>query len=270
MGLGPKLGTGPIAVVGAAGAGAHSKARMYELKLPVFEGPLDLLLQLIEKEELDITTVSLVQVTDQYLDHLRSLESMDAEALAEFIAVGARLLYLKSRALLPRPAEPEEEEEPEEEDVGEELARLLVEYKAYKEAAGSLREMEEKGWHAYPRLAAPPEVPLPSGLERVTLRRLLKIVQEALKKQPEEPEGAFEREEVTVQQKVEEILSAVASEGKASFRRLVTACRSRLEIVVAFLAVLELIKAQRVQADQEELFGDILLVPLTPQGDGTS
>jgi segregation and condensation protein A len=183
---------------------------MYELRLPVFEGPLDLLLQLIEKEELDITSLSLVQVTDQYLTHLRSLEDIDADALAEFIAIGAKLLFLKSRALLPRAPEAEEEE-PTAEEVGEELARLLREYKRFKEAAGSLREMDERGWHAYPRLAAPPEVPLPSGLERVTLRRLVKILQEALKRQPAEPEGAIEREEITVQQKVDEILSTVAS-----------------------------------------------------------
>jgi segregation and condensation protein A len=242
---------------------------MYELKLPVFEGPLDLLLQLIEREELDITTVSLLQVTDQYLAHLRSLKEIDADALAEFVAIGAKLLYLKSRALLPRSPEAEEEE-PTAEEVGDELARLLVEYRQFKQVAGGLREIEESGLRAYPRLAAPPDVSLPSGLESVTLRKLLKIVQEALKRQPAEPEGAIEREEITVQHKVEEIQSALASEGRASFRRLMSACRSRLEIVVAFLAVLELIKAQRVQAKQDELFGDILLVPLTPQVAGAS
>ncbi len=258
MGLGPTPGAGPIGILIA---GERSEARMHELKLPVFEGPLDLLLQLIEKEELDITTVSLVEVTDQYLAYVHSQKEIDADALADFVAIGAKLLYLKSRALLPRPPEAEEEQ-PTAEEVGDELARLLAEYRRFKEAAGSLREMEEKGWHAYPRLAAPPEVPMPSGLERVTLKKLLKIVQEALKRQPAEPEGAIEREEITIQGKVEEIQSALASEGRASFRRLVSACRSRLEIVVAFLAVLELIKSQRVQAKQDELFGDILLVPL--------
>jgi segregation and condensation protein A len=239
----------------------QAERSMYELKLPVFEGPLELLLQLIEKEELDITTVSLVQVTDQYLEHLRSLEETDADALADFISIGAKLLLLKSRALLPQQPGAEEEE-PSAEEVGEELTRLLEEYRLFRQAAGDLREMEDRGWRAYPRLAAPPEVELPTGLERVTLRRLLKIVQETLSRHPAEPEGAIEREEITIQQKLEEIESTLAAHGRASFRRLMEACRSRVEIIVSFLAVLELIKAQRVEAEQVELFGDILLVPL--------
>ena len=116
-------------------------APAFQLQLPVFEGPLDLLLHLIEREEMDITAVSLVQVTDQYLSHLRSGQQIDATALAEFIAIGARLLYLKSRALLPQPAVDEEEEE----ELGDDLVQRLREYRRYKEAAGTLREIEEMG-----------------------------------------------------------------------------------------------------------------------------
>ena len=238
---------------------------MFELRLPVFEGPLDLLLHLLEKEELDITTVSLVQVTDQYLSYLRSLEEINLDALADFVAVGARLLYMKSRALLPREAGVEGEAA---EERGEDLAQLLIEYRRYKEAAAALREREERGLRAYPRLAPPPEVPLPSGLERVTLRKLTRILRQALSRHPPEPEGTIEREEVTVRQKVEEILAALARRASLSFRRLVMACRSRLEVVVSFLAVLELIKADRLRAEQTELFGDIILVALEEDSDG--
>jgi len=234
---------------------------MFELKLSVFQGPLDLLLQLIEREELDITTVSLAQVTDQYWAYLHPASGLDPEALAEFIAIGARLLYIKSRALLPElRARPREEEK---EDVGEALAEMLVEYKRFREAAETFRDLEERGQRAYPRLAPPKGVLLPPGLQGVTLEGLLSIFQEALSRQfAEEPaEGAIPREPVTVDEKMEKVLAAVAhGRGRASFRALVEACTSRMEVIVVFLAVLELMKAGRISAEQEESFGDIVLV----------
>jgi len=234
---------------------------VFEIKLPVFEGPLDLLLHLLEKEELDITSVSLVQVTDQYMSHLHAMEQINIDVLADFIAIGAKLLLLKSRALLPQEAGAPEEGE--EEDVGEELTRLLIEYRRFKEAASALRDREEQGLRSYPRLSNPPELPLSSGLDRVTLRKLSRIFREALQRlPPEEEEGTIQRQEVGVQQKVGEILAALAEKGHVSFRRVVSTCRSRLEVVVSFLAVLELIKAQRIAAYQEGLFGDISLRPL--------
>ena len=235
---------------------------MFELKLPVFEGPLDLLLHLIEKEELDITTVSLVQVTDQYLAQLRSFEGINLDALADFVSIGAKLIYLKSRALLPRTPEEEEEEAAEEEEVGRELTEMLKEYRQFKEVATVLRAIEDEGLHAYPRLAAPPEVPLPSGLDRVSLDRLLALFREALNRLPEEPATGIERSKFTVRQKIEEIDSALKREKRLSFRSIVLACRSRVEVIVSFMAVLELIKGLRASAEQGELFGDIALVAL--------
>ena len=235
---------------------------MFELKLPVFEGPLDLLLHLIEKEELDITTVSLVQVTDQYLAQLRSLEGINLDALADFVSIGAKLIYLKSRALLPRPPAEEEEQAAEEEEVGRELTEMLKEYRRFKEVATVLRAIEDEGLRAYPRLAPPPDVPLPAGLHKVTLDRLLALFREALDRLPAEPSIGIERSAVTVRQKLEEIETALKRTGRLSFRSLVSACRSRVEVIVSFMAVLELIKNLRVSAEQEELFGDIALVAL--------
>jgi segregation and condensation protein A len=243
---------------------APSAHDVFEIRLPVFEGPLDLLLHLLEKEELDITSVSLVQVTDQYMSHLHALDEINMDVLADFIAVGAKLLLLKSRALLPQ--EPVAPEEGEEEDVGEELARLLIEYRRFKEAASALREREEQGLRSYPRLGGSPEVPLSLGLDRVTLRKLSRIFREALQRLPAEEEGIINRQEVSIREKVEEILAALVERGQLSFRHLVSACRSRLEVVVSFLAVLELIKSSRLRAEQSELFGDIRL--LAP-GDAT-
>lgn len=233
---------------------------MFELKLPVFEGPLDLLLHLIEKEELDITTVSLVQVADQYLAHLQSMRAVSLDALADFVTIGAKLIYLKSRALLPRQPDAEEEE-PSVEEVGRELTEMLQEYRRFKEVAAVLRTIEDEGLHAYPRIAPPPDVPLPTGLKKVTLDRLLDLFQEALRRYPAAP-PTVERERVTVRQKMEEIEAQMRSKRRMSFRSLISTCGSRMEVVVAFLAVLELIKALRVSAEQSEMFGDISLVAI--------
>lgn len=236
----------------------RATANGFKIQLPVFEGPLDLLLYLIEREELDITAVSLVQVTDQYLAYLRSGEQIDAAALAEFIAIGAKLLYLKSKALLPKPVFEDEEEE----DIGDDLVQRLREYKRFKEAAGLLRRIEEEGRRAYPRLAPPTGVPLPTGLNGVTLDLLLRLVQEALERQrAQEPaERLVERQEVSVEEKIAELTDLVARRRTVSFRRFIAACRSRVEVIVAFLAVLELIKLLRLRAEQAEAFGDIQLV----------
>jgi len=239
---------------------------VFELKLSAFQGPLDLLLHLIEREELDITAISLAQVTDQYWAYLRSAEGLDLEALAEFIAVGARLLYIKSRALLPD-LRPRPREESKGEDVGESLARMLVEYKRFREAAEAFRDLEERGRRAYPRLApSSPNLPRPPGLKGVTLESLLDIFQEALARKPAEPETeAIERETVTVEEKMEAVMAAVAAgSGKTSFRALVEECSSRLEIIVVFLAILELIKAGSLRAVQRARFRDISLVASAP------
>ena len=234
-------------------------AAAFQLQLPVFEGPLDLLLYLIEREELDITAVSLVQVTDQYLSYLHAGEQIDAAALAEFIVVGARLLYLKSRALLPRPPADDELLE----DVGDDLVQRLREYRRFKEAAATLRAIEEQGLHAYPRLAPPPALPLPTGLDGVTIDLLMDIVREALQRQPEEPpEVIVERHVITVEQKLAELSAALQRGKRLSFRAFISTCRSRIEVIVAFLAVLELINTLSLRAEQDGLFGDISLVAL--------
>ena len=235
----------------------------FQLQLPVFEGPLDLLLYLIEREELDITAVSLVQVTDQYLSHLRSGEQVDATALAEFIATGTRLLLLKSRALLPQPPSDDEDVE----ELGEDLVQRLREYRRFKEAAGMLQDIEAEGLRTYPREAPPPELPLPTGLDGVTLDLLAEIVREVLERQPvEEPEVIVEREELTVEEMVAELTQALQRQSQVSFRSFISSCRSRLEVIVAFIAVLELIKALRLEAAQDAPFGDISLVALAPAG----
>jgi segregation and condensation protein A len=235
---------------------------MLELKVDGFSGPLDLLLDLIEREQLDITALSLAQVADQYWRHVESNGGLEPDALADYILVGSKLLYIKSCALLPSASPPKEELRLDEGDAAAELARMVEEYKRFRDAAEVLGELEEKGQRGYTRLAPGKEVPLPPGLEGVTLDGLMHAVREALARKPPEPEEAvIEIEPVTVDEKIGELSLALESaRGRLAFRPLLAACETRTEIVVLFLAVLEMIKGGRLWAEQRRPFGDITLV----------
>lgn len=236
------------------------QAEGFQLALPIFEGPLDLLLHLIEREELDITNIALVQVADQYMDFIRQQEQINLDALADFIYIGARLLLLKSRALLPRPETPDESLS-EYGDPTDDLARQLREYKLFKEAAGQLRSIEQAGVHSYPRVAPPPEMPPPLGLDGVTLDLLRDLVEEALTRVPETaPEPVIRPHRITVREKVAHIRDRILEHRRLSFRELMRECQTRMEIIVSFMAVLELIKSRVLDAEQDTAFADISLV----------
>jgi len=225
--------------------------------LEVFEGPLDLLLQLIQRRELDITAVALAQVTDQYLEYVRRLEEVDPGALAEFLVVAAKLILIKSRALLPQPPSIEDEEE---EDPAEELARRLIEYRKFKAVAESLQARESQGLRAYVRTAAPVRPGQLFNLEGVSLDDLVIAFQQALELHPT---LAVSEEvaplTVSIDDQIRVILDRVTRAGEISFNRFLAGAASRLEVIVSFLALLELIKQKRVTVRQEELFGEIVV-----------
>jgi segregation and condensation protein A len=232
----------------------------YTIHLPVYEGPLDLLLELIERAELDITKVSLAQVTDQYLEYIRELRELDIENLASFLVIAARLIQIKSESLLPRPPL----REPGEEDPGDALARQLVAYKRYKQVAIMLSEREQAGLRSYLRISTPVRIIEPKlDLEGITLEDLYAAMIEVLEQQPEPDrlERAVEIPQVRVRDKIVAIVRSIRRIGKLSFKSLVKTARSRLEIVISFIAVLELIKQRQVEATQDELFGDIEVKP---------
>jgi segregation and condensation protein A len=236
-----------------------------QLTLPYFEGPLDLLLHLIEREELDITAVTLVSVADQYLQILRQQEQVNLDALADFIWIGARLLLIKSRALLPKP--PADEIADDEDDDAGDLARQLMEYKLFKEAAGQLRDIERAGMRSYPRIAPPPELPPPPGLDGVTLDLLRQMVETALTRTPPEKEHhhVIRPHKFTVREKIDYLRGRLTADGRVSFRAVIEACETRMEIIVSFMAVLELIKSRLLEAMQDATFSDIVLVPADDQ-----
>ncbi len=251
-------GEGPESAAEPSSAEAGSEG--FVLHLQVFDGPLDLLLHLIEREELDITEVSLLAVTEQYLRQLRATEHMDLAALAEFVAMGARLLLLKSRALLPRDEREEEQDTADGPDPAG-LIAALQEFQRYKRAAEHLRELEDAHRTGYRREASPPAVQLPSGLDEVTLDALAGFFREVLERLPEDEEiPEVEREPVRLADSVASLSAVLKSDGRASFRQWVGSARSRVEVVVGFLAVLELIKEGFLLARQSDAFGDIELV----------
>lgn len=237
----------------------------YQVTLPIFEGPLDLLLHLIERQELDITQVSLAQVTNQYLDHLARIEERDPDRLADFLVVAAKLLLIKSRALLPQPSAPPE---PDEDDIGEDLVRQLIEYKKFKEAANWLGTMEEGGLRSYVRVGGPPPVERTIDLGDVSLTDLLAAVREVLAIKPPMPSvnGAVSPITITIANQMELIEHKAALGSPVSFRHLLEAATTRLEVIVTLLALLELVKQLRVVMRQDRRFGDIWIEEGTAAG----
>jgi segregation and condensation protein A len=226
----------------------------YNVTIPVYEGPLDLLLQLIEHAELDITAVSLAQVTDQYLAYIRQMQ-VPANEISAFLIVAAKLLQIKSEALLPRSSVREAGEE----DLGEALARQLQVYKRFKELANWLDEREARHLRTYLRIAPPLKIEGRLDLSDTSLADLLAAAEAIL------AEGADKQAlgtiisapRITIREKITLIAERLGIHSKATFNSLLGQKPSRLEVVVTFLALLELIKRYRVAAHQMGLFTDI-------------
>jgi segregation and condensation protein A len=233
---------------------------MPEIRLPVFEGPLDLLLHLIERDDLDITAVSLVAVTDQFLKAVHEGDDVDPQALAEFVAIGAKLIYLKSRALLPRAPE-EEAPSLEEDEVGRELVDLLLEYRRFSEITDILQGRQETGLRVYSRMAPAPMLPNhDTGLSEVTMEALCAIMVDVLARTPPEPKAVLPRDGITLVQRIGDFRDRLRRHGRFSFRQMISECDSRLEVIISFMAVLELLKNGECDALQSAAWGDIEVV----------
>ena len=227
----------------------------YSVQTPVYEGPLDLLLDLIERAELDITAVSLAMVTDQYLAYLNSLEELNADEISAFLVIAAKLLQIKSEALLPRPPA----REPGEEDAGSSLVDQLKLYKRFKEIGGWLHERQDVNLRTYLRIAPPPKVEPKLDLSSLTLEKLVGAAETAFARETgKEPLGTIiAAPRVTIREKIDLIAKIMKDVQRSTFRALVNDGASRLEIVVTFLAMLELIKRYRIDVHQDGLFSDI-------------
>lgn len=242
-----------------------------DVKLNVFEGPLDLLLHLIEKNKVNIYDIPIVTITEQYLDYVNNMEEENLEVMSEFLVMAATLIKIKSKMLLPK----EEEASEEDEDPRDELVRRLLEYKMYKYAAYSLKDMELDGAKVYYKTPTIPDE-VKCGHEQVdvaqlvkdrdmTLEKLNEIFKSVLKKQVDKVDPIrskfknIEKEEISLENKMVEIREQVRGLKGINFRTLLEMQPSRNNIIVTFLAILELMKVGSIVIRQEELFGDIVV-----------
>ena len=234
----------------------------FTLALPVFEGPLQLMLHLIESRELDILTVPLAEVADAYVEHL-SRNPVDTANLSEFVATAAQLIYLKSKRMLPAeplPPLPTGADEPDE----DELRRRLVEYRALRDAAVAMGERDGVApvMRREPRESDLPDVPaepLPSVILADALAALAAI------SEPAPPPPEIVAREITIGQQIAVLREALARGGRIVLQAVLERCGSRTERAVTFLATLELVRRRQVTAAQEELFGPIVIETL-PEG----
>ena len=206
------------------------------VKLQVFEGPLDLLLYLLEKNKVNIYDIPIVEITEQYMEYIREMKRQDLEVLSEFLVMAATLIDIKSRMLLPSNPDSEEEEE----DPRAELVQQLLEYKMYKCMAYELKDRQmDAGRVMYKKPTIPEEV------------RAYKI--DPLRSKF----GKIEKEEVSLEDKMEDLKKYAAGHRHFSFRGLLTAQSSKVEVIVTFLAILELMKMGTIWISQEHIFDDI-------------
>jgi segregation and condensation protein A len=233
----------------------------YIVTTEIFEGPLDLLLDLIEKAQLDITRLALAQVTDQYLAYLHQLTEQNAEEVSAFLVIAAKLIQIKSEALLPRPPE----REPNEEDPGEALARQLIAYRKFKRASAWLAQRIEEHQQTYLRLASTPRPEGKVDMTGITLNDLIEAALSVYRARNEIPlfGTVVAVPKITLREKIQLILANMKEKGQQSFRSLLSKDHTRLDAVVTFLAILELIKRKIVTVDQTKLFSDIIIQPLS-------
>lgn len=230
----------------------------YVIRLEQFEGPLELLLHLIERQQLEITAISIAQVTDQYLAYLEQAQDVPPAKLADFVALAARLLVIKSRALLPQPPAAEEEEEP---DPGVALAQQLRLYKALRDVARWLEARTRTGLRSYVRENVRPPVLQPLAPGAATLDDLVRAFHEVLATHAVTPVEltVLTPHPVTLEEKLTELRSWLRRESRLAFAAILQRARHRQEIVVAFLALLELMRLGEVDVSQERLFGPIIV-----------
>jgi segregation and condensation protein A len=237
------------------------EANDYKVRLEIFEGPLDLLLYLIKRDEVDIHSISIEHITRQYLDYINTFKLLNIDLASEFIVMAANLMYLKSRTLLPRVDQPPEEDA-EEDDPRWELIRQLIEYKKFKDAAGflCLREQEQEGRFAHQ--PDPSELPAeqPATLAAVSIFDLIRAFQNVLKRFEESHDfGDIIDDRYTVSDKIELLLGHFTPGQVRRFEELFQDATTKAEVIVTFLALLELMKLNQFVVRQADLLGDIVI-----------
>ena len=239
------------------------------VKLQVFEGPLDLLLHLIEKNKIDIYDIPIVEITNQYMEYIKAMQKEDLNIMSEFLVMAATLLDIKCRMLLPK----EVNEEGEEEDPRQELVEQLLEYKMYKFMSYELKDRELDGDRIMYKTASIPDevkgyvppVDLDKLLGDLTLVQLNRIFKEVMKRQESKVDpvrskfGKIEKEEVTLPDKLDYVTKYARSHRKFGFRALLKKQSSKVQVVVTFLAILQLMKEGVIFIEQNQPFDEIMI-----------
>ncbi len=242
------------------------------VKLEVFEGPLDLLLHLIDKNKVDIYDIPIVEITNQYMEYIKEMQEKDLNIMSEFLLMAATLLDIKCRMLLPA----EVNEEGEEEDPRQELVEQLLQYKMYKYMSYELRDRQIDGEKLLFKTETLPEevkayqepVDLDELLDGLTLARLNEVFQEILKRQNYKIDpvrskfGKIEKEEITVEEKMDFLDDYITKHKKFSFSGLLKKQKTRMQTVVTFLAILEMMKMGKISVVQEKTFDDIMITSM--------
>ena len=240
------------------------------VKLQVFEGPLDLLLHLIEKNKIDIYDIPIVEITNQYMEYIKAMQKEDLNIMSEFLVMAATLLDIKCRMLLPK----EVNEEGEEEDPRQELVEQLLEYKMYKFMSYELKDRELDGDRIMYKTASIPDevkgyvppVDLDKLLGDLTLVQLNRIFKEVMKRQESKVDpvrskfGKIEKEEVTLPDKLDYVTEYARSYRKFGFRALLKKQSSKVQVVVTFLAILQLMKEGVIFIEQDQPFDEIMII----------
>ena len=247
------------------------------VKLQVFEGPLDLLLHLIDKNKIDIYDIPIVEITNQYMEYINAMEQEDLNIMSEFLLMAATLLDLKCKMLLPK----EVNEEGEEEDPRAELVMRLLEYKKFRLMSEELKDLEtgaDRVFYKDPTI--PPEVKeyeepvdLDKLLDGVTLTKLQKIFESVMKRQQDKIDpvrstfGTIKKDPVSLEDKITSVLGYARKHRKFSFRQMLERQADKVEVVVAFLAILELMKIGKIHLTQEHTFDDMWIETLEQEGE---
>ena len=238
----------------------------YKVKFDVFEGPLDLLLYLIRKEEVDIYEVNLTQLATQFIEYIEVMRVLDLDVAGEFLVMASTLMYLKSRELLPVDLQVKAEEEDDGEDPRWELIRQLVEYKKFKDAAAALQSLETRQENIYPREAPQPVFEKETDKPDVSIFDLINAVNSILKRvaQREGDQREIYEDKWSVSEKIEMLVNLIASQPRLKFSELFESATSRTEVVVTFLAMLELIRLKQIICVQSDSFAEIEITKAEP------
>jgi segregation and condensation protein A len=228
------------------------------VQLENFEGPLDLLLHLIKKNEVSISDIPIATITEQFLATLELMQTLNLDVAGEFLVMAATLIHIKSRMLLPL-SEGEAEDEEEGGDPRDELVRRLLEYQRFKEAASELEQRDVLTRDVFARGAAPSETPQPAPFRELSVFELLTALRRVLERLPKDEFHEVTLEKITVREKMTLLLDRLDAHGQVWFESLFSDARSRMEVVVTFLAMLELVKMRAIRILQESPQGPIAI-----------